>query len=684
MVWCGVCVGLLVLVLALALYVIRMLNSNSLLVSHAINAMTEYLATRHSINQAKPKTDLEAKVYEVLSHKNWGASSTIMNEIARDTFDYEKFAVISQLMWEAMENQRPAAWRVVFKGLSLLEHLIKNGSERCVDDARNHGHTLRALHQFNYYEGTIDRGLGVREKSKQLVEILADDERIREERQKAKQLREKFGGNLGGTGSYGGATSSASSASASKYAGYGNDNWNSSSNHAPGGNSGYSGRYGNDASSVDSAPAHTPTPTFAAMPDEDVPGRKTKGKKKKKKDVETSEMAPPEPAVDLFSFDDPVPAPTPAVTAQDDDFGDFASAGGAPGPLAATMTSDPFAAPQPTAQFDAFGGMQHQQQHSFDALGSSQTAQIFQPVSNVNTFRGGMQQQSNVMGGGGMNGYQQHSQQYQQPQLSANDDDFGDFAAATAPTKSVPMGASSSSSDPLSKLISLDGLSKNTARSQEDKLNQPIIANAAAATFVQEKEQIQQSLKTAAKGSAMSFQGIDGLHKSMGNMSMGGGHMSAMVGTAPMMHASNAMGMNPSVMGSGASSAGTIGMLDPSSMGNFTQAQQFQQGGGGGGGLMSSQMMGSGGGAMGMGMMNPNMQHQLGVINPQMMLGGAYSGGGAGGMNSSSNNNMNMGGMQQQFGNVQGGGTNNQHFQQSNGMGYSGSGMPFQQQGGFR
>jgi epsin len=121
-----------------------------------------------SFNQAKPKTDLEAKVYEVLSHKNWGASSTIMNEIARDTYDHEKFIVITQLMWENMENQRPAAWRVVFKGLTLLEHLIKNGSERCVDDARNHGHSLRALQQFNYYEGTIDRGLGVREKSKQL------------------------------------------------------------------------------------------------------------------------------------------------------------------------------------------------------------------------------------------------------------------------------------------------------------------------------------------------------------------------------------------------------------------------------------------------------------------------------------------------------------------------------------
>jgi hypothetical protein len=141
----------------------------------------------YRFNQAKPKTEVEARVYEVLSHKNWGASSSLMNEIARDTFDYDRFATISMIVWESLENQRPAAWRIVFKGLTLLEHLIKNGSERCVDDARNHGHTLRALGQFNYYEGTIDRGQGVREKSKQVIEMLSDDDRIREERQKARK-----------------------------------------------------------------------------------------------------------------------------------------------------------------------------------------------------------------------------------------------------------------------------------------------------------------------------------------------------------------------------------------------------------------------------------------------------------------------------------------------------------------
>jgi hypothetical protein len=43
-----------------------------------------------SFNQVKPKNDVEARVYEVLSHKNWGASTTLMNEISQDTFDYER------------------------------------------------------------------------------------------------------------------------------------------------------------------------------------------------------------------------------------------------------------------------------------------------------------------------------------------------------------------------------------------------------------------------------------------------------------------------------------------------------------------------------------------------------------------------------------------------------------------
>ena len=90
-------------------------------------------------------TDVEAKLQEALSKKNWGASSTVMKDIARFTFDYSEYSVVMKAVWEGV-NEKGKNWRVVFKALSLLEHLIKNGAERCVDEAREriyHSHVDR-------------------------------------------------------------------------------------------------------------------------------------------------------------------------------------------------------------------------------------------------------------------------------------------------------------------------------------------------------------------------------------------------------------------------------------------------------------------------------------------------------------------------------------------------------------
>ena len=654
-------------------------------------------------NQAKPKTELEAKIYEVLSHKNWGSSSTLMNELARDTFDYEKFAVISQLMWEAMENQRPAAWRVVFKGLTLLEHLIKNGSERCVDDARGHGHSLKSLLQFNYYEGTIDRGLGVREKSKQILEILGDDERIREERQKARKLREKFGGSLGGTGGGG---------SSNPYSGYGNDNNNwdrgGGGGYGDGGigskpssggsryddDGGYHGRYDNEPSSAASV---TPAPTFASLSD-DVP-KKAKGKKKKK-DVSSAATGAD---VDLFSFDDPAPV-VQSIAALDDDFDSFQSA---PGNASAPSLVDPFAAPvavqQPSsAQFDLFGGgmvAPAASQPTFDAFGSAASGP---PIMSGMMMQ---QQQPPTMGAtpmmgfahaappasSTMNGMQSPMQQH--AAFQAQDDDFGDFADATTTKKNVM--SNSTSSNPMTKLISLDGLSKNNSNSLESKLNQPIIANAAAATFVQEKDQIQASVKQSSSGkggSSMSFAGIDGLHKSS-MMSSGGGQMPMMMMPPP---SANMGHMNPAVMsGSGGISSSMIGMLDPNEM--MHKPPQMAASSQGMNmmnqpSMMNNNMMypSAANPSMSMGMnggvMNPAMQQpqSFGMMPPQQQGMMMNNTGGYVGMNMSSNpNNMQQQGFSGMGGMGMAGGQPSWNTG-GGGMGQPNNGMNGAPMGGFR
>lgn len=46
------------------------------------------------------------------------------------------------------------------QSLSLLEHLVKNGAERVIEDARDNLHRVRMLSDFNYYEGPVDKGSG--------------------------------------------------------------------------------------------------------------------------------------------------------------------------------------------------------------------------------------------------------------------------------------------------------------------------------------------------------------------------------------------------------------------------------------------------------------------------------------------------------------------------------------------
>ncbi|ETV81143.1 hypothetical protein H257_05734 [Aphanomyces astaci] len=187
--------------------------------------------------KSKMGTDTEKKLEEALSNKNWGASSTLLNEIAQLTYEYESYNLVMKKVWEAMDAEG-RQWRTVFKALALLDHLIKNGTERVVENARDHMFKLRTLSDFNYYDGSADKGAGVREKVKQILDMLNDNDRIRDERDKAKRLRDKYIG-VGSTGNTGGFSSGGGYGGQSGGGGYGNS--------GSGGYGGSGGGYGNDS-----------------------------------------------------------------------------------------------------------------------------------------------------------------------------------------------------------------------------------------------------------------------------------------------------------------------------------------------------------------------------------------------------------------------------------------------------
>jgi epsin len=62
---------------------------------------------------------------------------------------------------------------------------------------------IQTLKDFQYFEDSKDQGMNVREKAKQLVLLLKDDERLRNERARALKAKERFAQAASGFGSEG-------------------------------------------------------------------------------------------------------------------------------------------------------------------------------------------------------------------------------------------------------------------------------------------------------------------------------------------------------------------------------------------------------------------------------------------------------------------------------------------------
>ncbi|KAG8644282.1 hypothetical protein MANES_11G114800v8 [Manihot esculenta] len=100
--------------------------------------------------------------------------------------------MIMAVIWKRI-NDTGKNWRHVYKALTVLEYLVANGSERVIDEIREHAYQISTLSDFQYIDSSgRDQGSNVRKKSQSLVVLVNDKERIVEVRQKAAANREKF------------------------------------------------------------------------------------------------------------------------------------------------------------------------------------------------------------------------------------------------------------------------------------------------------------------------------------------------------------------------------------------------------------------------------------------------------------------------------------------------------------
>lgn len=260
------------------------------------------------------------------------------------------------MIYKRFTEKSAEEWRQIYKALQLMEFLIKNGSERVIDDARSHLSLLKMLRQFHYIDQNgKDQGVNVRNRSKELTELLSDVDRIRAERKKARSTRNKYGGVEGGGGAGLGGSSSG------RYGGFGSESGGFGAGYggATRGVYGDGGGFGGEThEEYDETGRTSGADRFDEYDEYDDGGATAPTSRRKTQTrpaTKTAEPAKPkEPEVDLFDFgDDDTTMPTSSAngtaasilaapvstisTGEDDDFDDFQSAG----PSATTAAAQP-------------------------------------------------------------------------------------------------------------------------------------------------------------------------------------------------------------------------------------------------------------------------------------------------------------------------------------------------------
>ncbi|CAD6586667.1 MAG: hypothetical protein CYPHOPRED_003628 [Cyphobasidiales sp. Tagirdzhanova-0007] len=151
-------------------------------------------AMRVAKNYTKGYSDMQTKVREATSNDPWGPSGSQMNELAQATYNQQDFIEIMEMMDKRL-NDKGKNWRHVFKALTLLDYILHAGSENVVLYFQENMYIVKTLREFVFVdEDGKDQGSNVRQKAKDITNLLMDDARMREQRRSRSDMRDRMSG----------------------------------------------------------------------------------------------------------------------------------------------------------------------------------------------------------------------------------------------------------------------------------------------------------------------------------------------------------------------------------------------------------------------------------------------------------------------------------------------------------
>lgn len=149
-------------------------------------------------NVANGYSSTQKLVRNATSNDPLGPTTFDMEEIAAATYNTQTEFMEIMDMLDRRLNDKGKYWRHVAKSLTVLDYLVRYGSEKCVLWLKDNLYIIKTLREFIHYDDADnDQGALIRVKARELCALLRDDERLARERQLAKDRfqRERKRGN---------------------------------------------------------------------------------------------------------------------------------------------------------------------------------------------------------------------------------------------------------------------------------------------------------------------------------------------------------------------------------------------------------------------------------------------------------------------------------------------------------
>ncbi|KAI0370126.1 ENTH-domain-containing protein [Pilatotrama ljubarskyi] len=149
-------------------------------------------ALRVAKGYTKGYSSTQMKIRNATCNDPWPPSGKEMYELAQMSFNQNDFVEIMEVIDKRL-NDKGKNWRHVFKSLVVLDYLLHSGSENVIRYCEDNLYEIKTLREFQYIdEDGKDQGANVRQKAKDITNLLTDKNRLYRERRVRAQMRDRM------------------------------------------------------------------------------------------------------------------------------------------------------------------------------------------------------------------------------------------------------------------------------------------------------------------------------------------------------------------------------------------------------------------------------------------------------------------------------------------------------------